>query len=273
MAETWLGGQLSAVGTLALAVAIACHRANRPTWAGVALSVLLYKPPLTGLIVLALVAGRRWRTLAGFAGGAAALAALSVAIVGVQGSVDYVRLLAWYGRTREESAGVFRAAKYLDLTTCLTLLGLDRGAARPLATILALPAVAALALGWHRTARKSDTNTDAVGAATLCFVPVLTNYGPIYDAALVVPGLILGADIVRRRFPEGWPAGFAGILTAVFLAGVASTPLAAAVGVQALTPALAAAGIYFLCAAAPATCAETATLFPARQAGVAQQIG
>jgi len=243
--ETWLGGQVSCVGAAAVAAAIACHRAGRPGWAGVALSALLYKPTLPALIVLMLVAGRRWRTLAGFGAGASALAAVTIGLVGIEGGVDYARFLAWFGRQREGLVGVFPEEKHLDLSTAFTLLGADRESARLLALAFGLPVATALALAWRRSWSKGES-ADLVWAATVCFLPLLSNYGPIYDAAIVVPGLILGADVVRRRHPAGWPAGFVGAVAVCYAAGLTSTFLAERVGVQALTPALAAIGLYLL---------------------------
>ena len=126
------------------------------------------------------------------------------------------------------------------------MLGLERKTARILALLIALPIGALLALAWHRS-RCSSVSSCLVWAATFCFVPILNNYGPIYDAALVVPGLILGADAIRRRYPRTWPVKFSAAITGVYLGGLLSSVLAMGVGIQLITPALMAVGLYLLC--------------------------
>lgn len=243
--EAWLGGQTSCFGVVSVAAAIACHRLGRSYWAGAALSLLLYKPTLTGLILVMLVAGRRWGTLIGFAAGGCVLAVVSAAIVGVDGSFAYADFLLSYGRLLEVYPETFKEGKFIDFTASLTLLGLERKTARILAILIALPIAGLLALAWHRS-RCSLVSSDLAWAATFCFLPIVNNYGPIYDAALVVPGLILGADAIRRRHPRAWPVGFSAVITGVYLGGLLSSVLAMGIGVQVITPALMAMGLYML---------------------------
>ena len=68
--------------------------------------------PIAIPIALLFLAWRRWKFLAGFVTTAGALALSSVAIVGMRGTVEYIRLLAFLGANSSDQAklGVIPAA-------------------------------------------------------------------------------------------------------------------------------------------------------------------
>ncbi len=74
-------GQLSSIGLLIFALVIRLRKVSH-WWAGVALALGLYKPPLfVGYVVLALMA-KEWRLLQGLLVGAIAIVGLSIAFTG-----------------------------------------------------------------------------------------------------------------------------------------------------------------------------------------------
>jgi len=242
--ECCLGGQLSALGCLVVASALVFHKAGRPVASGLALSLLLYKPTLLLLILPMLVLGRCWRTLAGFSAGAIILALLSLLVAGAPGCRDFFGLMVGYGRLGGSVGQGFKTMKYVDLTAFLRLLGVGRGVARPLAIALALPAVAGLVATWVRT--KRGRMTDLAWSAILCWTPVLNVYGPIYDVALVVPGLLLAANALAREDTPRWPLTFRWLLALVYTTALMSQPAALRLGFQPLTLGLAAMGSFLL---------------------------
>jgi hypothetical protein len=74
----------------------------------------------------------------------------------------------------------------------------------------------------------------------------LNLYGPIYDVSVVVPGLILGVNVIREESGGGCPPRFRGLLASLILAALLTQPLAQKLGFQPLTLALLALGSFFL---------------------------
>jgi hypothetical protein len=119
---TLVGGQQSWFGFFWLALAVFLSHKGRDFAAGLALSACSYKPTLLLVILPALLLRGRFRLLAGFAVGCAALALLSYAAVGHEGCVEYVRLnLAGFGNKTSTSAA-YRLQKWADVTSFLTLI-------------------------------------------------------------------------------------------------------------------------------------------------------
>jgi hypothetical protein len=247
--ECWLAGQISALGCLAISLALWCDRREEPVAAGLAVSILLYKPSLLFLIVPLLLLGRRWRTLAGFGAGTAALAAVSAGVAGLSRCLEFGRLLTIYARLGASGITGFRLTKYVDLTAFLQLLGLERASARFLALIVAVPPLATLAAVWLRASRARIRGRDLAWAAALCWSPVLNIYSPIYDTILAVPGLVLGASALRERSPQGWPLMFRALLALLYVTGALSPWLADGLRFQPLTVGLAAMATYLTWAA------------------------
>ena len=67
---------------------------NRPYVAGIVLGLSVIKPQLLLVLPVVLLASGRWKIVAAWAGTAAALEAVSIAVIGGQGSSDYQALLA-----------------------------------------------------------------------------------------------------------------------------------------------------------------------------------
>jgi hypothetical protein len=238
--ECSLGGQLSAMGCLAVASALALRREGQRFGCGLALSALLYKPTLALLILPLLLVGRRWRELAGFAAGVATLGWLSLVVAGPTACLDFVGLMASYGRGGGSGSEGFKLIKYVDSGAFFRLLGLPAALAIP----AALPALGGLAVAWSRPDR--GPRADLAWAAALCLTPVLNLYSPIYDVSLVAPALILAALALREQSEMAWPTPFRWLLAMVYLSALLSPALAGSIGFQPLTPALAGMGAYLL---------------------------
>lgn len=235
--ECWINGQLASFGTLSVAVALACLAGGRPFMAGLALAGLGYKPTLLVLIVPMLVVGRRGLILAGLTLGGAVLIGFSLVVAGVAVFSDFLSMMAIYGRLGGGAGSLFRTIKYVDLTAFFKLLGLPIEVARPLAITLALPALAWLATAWWRADRHFGPSSRLAWAATLGWLTVLNVYGPVYDATLAVPGVILAADVIWRRARTETPDRdrFRGRLGFLYGTALVSPVMAVAIGFQPAT--------------------------------------
>ena len=241
--ECELGGQISAIGTLALASGYYWSRRGFPLASGLCFSLLAYKPSLLFLLLPMFALSRSWRILLGLALGGLVLGLVSCLMVGWEGCVDFVKLMATYGSTGSTRQG-FKTLKYLDLTAFLTLLGVSRTWARGLAILVGLPILGALVVCWWRAGTKRLTETTF--AATVVLTLLLNVYGPIYDAAILVPAILVGADAIRRRNEGVWPMGLSWALALVVVSCLVTQPSAVNLGFQPLTLALLVLGLLFL---------------------------
>jgi hypothetical protein len=191
-----------------------------------------------------LLIGRAWRTLLGVIFGAVILGIISWWAVGLSGCLDFVGLMAGYGRSGGSVGQGFKTIKYVDLTAFWRLLGVRPSFCRPFALVVGLPILGTLVIAWVRS--RAGKITDFTWASTLCLTPVLNIYGPIYDVTLVVPGLLIGANAVRSASSEGWPIGFRWLLAFLFISALLTQVLAQKVGFQPLTIGLLALGLDFL---------------------------
>ena len=196
LAESIVGGQVAVVAFAAACLALACVRRGRPFLAGLALSLLAYKPTLLILFAPMALLGGRWRAVAGLAVGGLAFLALSVLIAGPSGCLDWVRLMTGYGRLSTESAESFRLFKFVDLNSALRLTLGDRPWVSGAAAALAAPPLAWLAAAWLRRSRYDEP---AVWAATSTWTLVLNLHVAVYDLSLAIPGVLVTLDLLARR--------------------------------------------------------------------------
>jgi len=201
--ETWIGGQLSVLGFFLIALFIYFRSRNQETLAGLILSLALYKVTLVAIPVLMLFCGRQWRILRGFVIGAIAVAAASVATVGVEGC------LAWWNRMRffrylaTGPLGALRRTKYVDVGSFLHLLfGDSSSIVQILGTATAAAGVIVLAIAWWRGARGSNKSKDLLWAATIAGSLAFNVYTPIYDTTLVGVAVVLVAAVLRDQTGE-----------------------------------------------------------------------
>jgi hypothetical protein len=125
--ESWIGGQISVLGFIAVTLFVFCRARNHRFFAGLALALALFKPTLIAIPVLMLFCGRRWRMLGGVVTGAAAL----------------------------------RRNKYVDVGSFFhLLLGNASTLAQVLAAVAALAALAILAMAWWQSSSWSAASRD-----------------------------------------------------------------------------------------------------------------
>jgi hypothetical protein len=189
-----------------------------------------------------LVAGRRFRMLAGFAVSAAALGALSLATVGRDGCLAYLRTLRLYAEMTARNPSPLPLFKYVDIHTFFRLLA---GGHAPwiavAASIMALAAFAVLAVRWARS-RPATRADDLLWAATIAWTLVANLYVPIYDATIVViPMLLMAGAVYGGRCAASRPA-FLGWALVLYVSAWVSQPLAFYARFQAFTLVLAGIG-------------------------------
>jgi hypothetical protein len=179
-------GQDGPLFLAALIAAYALAEKGKAAASGAALGTLLVKFHLTPLWVVAMVAQRRWKMLAGFAAVGAAAAGASLAMVGVGGLRTYAALLqnrelAWLSPSPEFMIGFEGLASNLGIVS-----GIVRGAG--IAVIVAVFAAAvwrAPLWRWY-------------GLSTVASLLVAPHaYG--YDAAMLLLGLWLAISYARMR--------------------------------------------------------------------------
>jgi hypothetical protein len=196
LAESIVGGQIAVMAFAAACLALVCVRRGQWFLAGLALSLLAYKPTLLVLFGPLVLLGGRWRTVAGLAVGGLAFLAVSLLIAGPSGCLDWVRLMTGYGRLSAESAGSFRLFKFVDLNSALRLTLGDRPWVAVTAAVLAVPALIWLAAAWLRRSRYDEA---ALWAATSTWTLVLNLHVAAYDLSLAVPGVLVTLDTLARR--------------------------------------------------------------------------
>ncbi|MGE5644807.1 MAG: glycosyltransferase family 87 protein [Acidobacteriota bacterium] len=239
--EAWGGGQLTAIGFAALAAAIRLERSGRPFLAGCAAGICLYKPTLLVIMLPLFAIARRWRMLAGVFAGAAALVAAGIAGAGLDAFRGYPAVAGLYRRLLAETPWVFQEDKFIDLNTFIRLL--PGGNSVVGKGIFLLAAAGAFSLGawlWARYNACGPEGRAACWAAALPLTLLASVYAPIYDATLVVLSGFLIAGIVYTPEHARFAAAFEALTLVLYLAAIASQPLARVLHVQIVTIALAA---------------------------------
>ncbi len=229
--ECWANGQVSSFPFFCISAALMLESRGKPVAAGMMLALLTYKPMQPPLIFALLLFGRRWKTLAGVAAGGALIALVCVAAYGPGILLEYPQRLIEYGNLvgkTGEGGAQLRFWKYTDLQTAALLLGWPletpvRIAAVPVALFL----IASIAMLWRRAGEGWSEGARHAWAATLVLLPVLNFYYAVYDALLIVPGLLVAATLLDRgegtRRDDGsmvLPAAFLGACALVYLAGI-----------------------------------------------------
>ncbi len=231
---TLLSGHISTIGFLAFAAVFYYEARVRPVAAGVALSICTYKPTLLVLALPMLLLSRRFRTLAGFAAGAAAIALVTTAIEGFAIWSGYLGMLFSFGRgaATVEGHSFKQLWKYVDAASFLSAIP------HPLfwpVVAVSVPAGAWIAYRLLRLWWQSPKPAVLVWAATLTWTMVLNVYVPIYDSILVVLSAITTAGILRRHPSQRLRFIFTVLWLATLLASWRSLDIAEATGFQLLT--------------------------------------
>lgn len=236
--ETWVGGQLSAVGFFCIALALFCEDRRRPILAGAALAVCLYKPTLLLLIVPLLLAGRRFKTLAGFCLTGVLLAGGGALFAGTQPYREYVKMLTVHLQDATQGGAVFRDWKFVDAVSFVRFLTGGSALGQIAVLVVCAAAFLCLAVAWWKS-KSADAGTQRLlWAATLTGTLVVNVYVGIYDVVLVVIAALLTADM------RTLPSNFKWWLVALYVTPWFSQELARVTHFQLYTVVLAGFAVY-----------------------------
>jgi Glycosyltransferase family 87 len=192
---TMANGQISTIAFVSLALVFRQEDLDRPLQSGLALSICLYKPVLLVLVLPMLLLTRRFKTLVGFAAGAAAIALFTTIKAGVLVWSGYLSFLLSFGR-RVASRQLWQ---YVDLASfSFSLFG--RHSAWGLTLLLGLAGLLAFILfrTWRQSIGAPKPATALVWGMTLTWTLVLNVYIPVHDCILGVLGVIATAAVLSR---------------------------------------------------------------------------
>ncbi|HXR38665.1 MAG TPA: glycosyltransferase family 87 protein [Terracidiphilus sp.] len=199
--DTAASGQLAAVGFFALSVALCQDDADHRFGSGLVLSLCLYKPTLLVLLLPMLLVTRRFRSLLGFAAGAAALAALPTAIGGLGIWAVFFRTLHSFGKVAggAQASTVLILVKYVDLSSFSAFVHGGRSWAGLAILFLGSAASAVFLLRyWWRSSRCGKPFNALLWAATITWTLLLNVYVPMYDSILIVLALVVTAGALQQ---------------------------------------------------------------------------
>ncbi len=202
MMRATTGGQNTALSLLALAAMWRLLTDERDVQAGLVLALLLFKPQLAIPMALLVVVGRRWRTVGGFAVGAAAVWAFGATLMGA----DWVA--AWWG---DVSAFASLDAD-VNGHNAISWLGVAEG-------IFGAGTAMALAIGWPLAAvtgvvaafvwNRDDVDLTTKVAVGIFAAVMASPHAMFYDAGLLVIPCLLVADRLGSRAAKPLALAFA----------------------------------------------------------------
>jgi glycosyl transferase family 87 len=201
----------------------AMHWLDRRPWlAGMLIGCLAYKPQFGVLIPIALLAGRRWSTMAGAVLTVAALVAISFASLGIDvwhafiGSMKFTQVvvLEQGGTGWEKIQSIFSAARNW---------GANVPTAYALQSALALMLAASLAWLWHSDAA-FELKAAALAIASLLATPYVLDYDLVVLAVAI-------AFFARHGLTHGFGDYEISVLAAAWIMPLLTRGIAGATGV------------------------------------------
>jgi arabinofuranan 3-O-arabinosyltransferase len=172
---------------------------RRPALAGVFIGCLTYKPQYGILFPVALLACRQWRAIAAAAVTAAVLAAISIAVFGIEPWAAFPHGFAVQG---ELSLGAGPDSNWAYLQTVYGLIRSLHGGAALAWLMQGLSTFAAATIVWivWRSRVSYPLKAATLSAAAL----IATPYAFAYDlAAIAIPAAFLASDQLRHGFSRG----------------------------------------------------------------------
>ncbi len=194
----------------------------RPWLAGLLFGTLCYKPHFGLLVPVALLAGRRWRTLAGAAASVISLVLLPAAVLGWQSWRSFLHVFAASRQTFE--SGKVTLAHIVTPFGAARLAGLPPSLAYPLQVAVSLCACVCVGLLWWRCSRPGPRNA-ALIAGTLLSVPVALTYD-------LLSAFVAAAWLVRDAAEQGKAQRDGLLLVVFFLTPLLSLSLGSTLHVQ-----------------------------------------
>jgi hypothetical protein len=200
---TVTGGQISTLGFFALALAFREEARERPVLSGLALSLCMYKPTLLILLLPMLLITRRYRTLAGFAGGSVAMAVFITAMQGAGVWRGYMERLLAFGSATTKIHSFVVLWYHVDLNSFSALLPGGRSFPGG-CVIFACAGIASVALAraWWASRRASGNigtpTATLLWAVTLTWTLILNLYVPFHDCILIVLSFMATAAVLKN---------------------------------------------------------------------------
>lgn len=199
---TLLGGQDSIVILLLLSIAWACLRSEMPGWAGFVTALALFK--FQFVLVIGILLAIRWgkRFAISFAATAAALCALSVAIVGRTGTMQYIQVLRWASLSSNQGSEMqlMMAVHPLAMTNLYAVLyaaGTRFLSPHIAAAVIGFVSLVLLAGSARCMSKSSMGDGTAFSLAILCGLSV-SGHLYIHDVSLLLLPLALVGSRHRR---------------------------------------------------------------------------
>ena len=195
---------------------------RRPWLAGLLFGALCYKPHFGLLVPVALLSGRRWRSVAGAACSLAGLSAFSVVAFGWPVWPAFIRVFLASRETFE--AGRVMLSHLVSPFGAVLLAGGTAGWAYCVQAAASLFAALSVAWLWWRNDRPGLRHA-ALIAGTLLSIPVALTYD-------LVSAVIAGAWLLRDATEQGRPGRDAPLLGCLFLTPLAAPALGRALHLQ-----------------------------------------
>jgi len=187
-------GQTSLLVLAALTGAVTCLRSDRDIPAGACLALTLIKPQFALPLLLVLITQRRWKALSAFAGSAAAIAALSLVLVGPGGLADWLHVLLTSG-----GWGVNRGFAPQANFGLPSLIGRLDGHG-PLVEVLSAVSVLVPALLLVRMTRRSAPSSRRLWAAATLTGILISPHLLVHDLTIaILPLGLLAGELPRSR--------------------------------------------------------------------------
>jgi glycosyl transferase family 87 len=248
--ECAVGGNTSAFGFFAIALALYFDRRGNFPLSGMSLGLCLYKPTILLLIIPMLVFARRIKVLQGLFLSGILLAGVSYVSLGAKPSLDYLHILLGVSQMSVSTEGVFRTFKYIDILSFFRLLSdgspLITWGGTIAAVLITIPFLIPL---WRRFDRLDDSRKDLVWACTLTLTTVLNLHFAIYDSIIVVLAVLLTANVLYQHSNhtgEALTSRFRSLIIMLYLTPWITQPMTSFIKLQIFTAVLAATGMYQL---------------------------
>ncbi len=170
---------------------------SRPFLAGAVLGLLSFKPQLSILLPLALLAGREWRAIGGGIASSLALFGLGLLLSGVAGYSSFLSILPRFSQWL--SVGRWPWGELASTLALLSWFGVAKPIALAVQACVAFGGAALTARAW---ALKSEQRVEILAAATLLVPPYLFTY----DSLLLTLPLawLARKQEQRREFVAVW---------------------------------------------------------------------
>jgi hypothetical protein len=243
------GGQSSAVGFFALALAVVLEQRRQWFWSGAVLALLLYKPTLLVLLGPMVWLTRRWKTLARMAAGGTGLLALSAVLLSLEVTLGWFQTMLGY--TQLSTSGASGAAsglriwKYVDVNAFARAFWGSNAMLRWLTVGVAVAAfLPMLVKAWWPHSERTPEKREADWALAIAWTPVLNLYLGVYDVTLIVVSAVLLAAWQLRQ--GGLQVEAKVLFLLLYMTPWFAQSVARATGLQLLTMMLAAFGLYLL---------------------------